>query len=39
MRDKPFTCEIGVRLGKGSQTILESLKHKNHWHIGIDPLW
>ena len=35
--DNPFTCEIGVRLGKGSQTILESLKHKDHWHIGIDP--
>ena len=35
--EKPFTCEIGVRLGKGSQTILESLKHKDHWHIGIDP--
>lgn len=37
MSDKPFTCEVGVRLGKGSQTILESLKHKDHWHIGIDP--
>ena len=37
MSDNPFTCEVGVRLGKGSQTILESLKHKNHWHIGIDP--
>jgi len=35
--EKPFTCEIGVRLGKGSQTILESLKHKDHWHIGVDP--
>ena len=37
MSENPFTCEIGVRLGKGSHTILESLKHKNHWHIGIDP--
>jgi hypothetical protein len=35
--ENPFTCEIGVRLGKGSKTILESLKDKNHWHIGIDP--
>tara|TARA_A100001391_G_scaffold45972_1_gene26980 strand:- start:1603 stop:2220 length:618 start_codon:yes stop_codon:yes gene_type:complete len=35
--EKPFTCEVGVRLGKGSYTILKSLKHKNHWHIGIDP--
>jgi len=37
MSDSPFTCEIGVRLGKGSKTILESLKHKDHYHIGIDP--
>ena len=36
MNDKPFTCEIGVRLGKGSQTILNSLKHKDHWNIGKD---
>ena len=35
--ENPFTCEIGVRLGKGSQTILESLKNKDHWHIGVDP--
>ena len=33
----PLTCEIGVRLGMGSEVILKSLKDKNHWHIGIDP--
>ena len=33
----PLTCEIGVRLGMGSEVILQSLKDKNHWHIGIDP--
>ena len=33
MSENPFTCEIGVRLGIGSHTILESLKHNNHWHI------
>jgi hypothetical protein len=32
-----FTCEIGVRQGAGTKLILDSLKHKNHWHIGIDP--
>ena len=32
-----FTVEIGVRQGLGSKLILEYLKHKNHWHIGIDP--
>ena len=37
MSDKPFTCEIGVRLGLGSKIILDSLKHLEHWHIGIDP--
>ena len=35
--ENPFTCEIGVRLGMGSEVILQSLKNKNHWHIGIDP--
>lgn len=35
--DNLFTAEIGVREGKGSITILDSLKDKNHWHIGIDP--
>ena len=35
--DNPFTLEIGVRLGKGSETILKSLKNKNHWHVGVDP--
>ena len=35
--NEPFTCEIGVRLGMGSEVILQSLKEKNHWHIGIDP--
>ena len=33
----PLTCEVGVRLGKGSEIILKNLKNKNHWHIGIDP--
>jgi len=32
-----FTAEIGVRQGAGSKVILESLKNKKHWHIGIDP--
>ena len=36
-QDNPFTCEIGVRLGMGSEVILQTLKQKNHWHIGIDP--
>jgi len=35
--DNLFTAEIGVREGKGTSTILETLKDKNHWHIGIDP--
>jgi len=35
--DNLFTAEIGVREGKGTSTILEALKDKNHWHIGIDP--
>jgi hypothetical protein len=35
--DNLLTAEIGVRQGKGSLTILDSLKDKNHWHIGIDP--
>ena len=35
--DNLLTCEIGVREGLGSKIILESLKNKTHWHIGIDP--
>ena len=35
--DNLFTVEIGVRQGLGSKLILENLKHKKHWHIGIDP--
>ena len=35
--DNLFTAEIGVRQGLGSKLILENLKNKNHWHIGIDP--
>ena len=35
--DNLFTAEIGVRRGLGSKLILMNLKHKNHWHIGIDP--
>jgi len=37
MGESLLTCEVGVRLGKGSKTILEALQHKDHWHIGIDP--
>jgi|SRR5210317_776829 hypothetical protein len=36
-RDSLFTVEIGVRQGAGSKVILDSLKDKKHWHIGIDP--
>ena len=35
--DNLLTAEIGVRQGKGTATILETLKDKKHWHIGIDP--
>jgi hypothetical protein len=35
--DNLLTAEIGVRQGLGSKLILENLKHKKHWHIGIDP--
>jgi hypothetical protein len=35
--DNLFTAEIGVRQGQGSKIILDTLKNKNHWHIGIDP--
>jgi len=35
--DNLLTIEIGVREGKGSATILDSLKNKKHWHIGVDP--
>jgi hypothetical protein len=35
--DDLFTAEIGVRQGAGSKVILDSLKDKKHWHIGIDP--
>tara|TARA_R100001377_G_scaffold85235_1_gene70936 strand:- start:175 stop:777 length:603 start_codon:yes stop_codon:yes gene_type:complete len=37
VNDNLFTAEIGVRQGIGSKIILDKLKHKNHWHIGIDP--
>jgi hypothetical protein len=36
-KDDLFTAEIGVRQGKGSKVILDSLIFKKHWHIGIDP--
>ena len=32
-----FTAEIGVRQGAGTKIILDTLKDKKHWHIGIDP--
>ena len=35
--DDLFTAEIGVRQGKGTETILKELVFKKHWHIGIDP--
>ena len=35
--DDLFTAEVGVRRGLGSKLILMNLKHKKHWHIGIDP--
>tara|TARA_R100001086_G_scaffold230987_1_gene151495 strand:- start:544 stop:1128 length:585 start_codon:yes stop_codon:yes gene_type:complete len=35
--DDFFTAEIGVRKGKGSKVILDTLIFKKHWHIGIDP--
>ena len=35
--DDLFTAEIGVRQGAGTKIILDTLKHKKHWHIGIDP--
>ena len=35
--DNLFTAEIGVRQGQGSKIILDTLKNKNHWQIGIDP--
>ena len=35
--DDLLTAEIGVREGKGSKIILDTLSNKKHWHIGIDP--
>ena len=32
-----LTCEIGVREGLGSKRMMDLLKTKNHYHIGIDP--
>ena len=32
-----FTIEIGVRQGAGTKIILDTLKDKNHWHLGVDP--
>ena len=36
-RDFYLTVEIGVREGYGSHVIMEILKDKNNFHIGIDP--
>jgi hypothetical protein len=36
-RDFYLTVEIGVREGYSSNIIMEMLKDKNHFHIGIDP--
>ncbi len=36
-RDFYLSVEIGVREGYGSHVIMENLKNKNHFHIGIDP--
>ena len=36
-KDFYLTVEIGVREGYGSHVIMENLKNKNHFHIGIDP--
>jgi hypothetical protein len=36
-RDFYLTVEIGVREGYGSHVIMENLKNKNNFHIGIDP--
>ena len=35
--DDLFTAEIGARQGAGTKIILDTLKDKKHWHIGIDP--
>ena len=32
-----FTIEIGVRQGAGTKIILDTLKDKNHWYLGVDP--
>lgn len=36
-RDFYLSVEIGVREGYGSHVIMENLKDKNNFHIGIDP--
>ena len=36
-KDFYLTVEIGVREGYGSHVIMEILKDKNNFHIGIDP--
>ena len=36
-RDFYLSVEIGVREGYGSHVIMENLKNKNNFHIGIDP--
>jgi hypothetical protein len=30
-------AEIGVRQGAGTKIILDTLKDKKHWHLGVDP--
>ena len=36
-KDFHLTVEIGVREGYSSNIIMEMLKDRNHFHIGIDP--
>jgi hypothetical protein len=34
--DGHYSCEIGVRQGMGSKTIMDNVKN-NYLHIGVDP--
>ena len=34
--DGYYSCEIGVRQGMGSKTIMDNIKN-NYLHIGVDP--